>query len=54
MPAVLLIAALLLGGRIYLRHWRRQHESWQARQRASQRWENEGGSVPPPEEQPGL
>jgi hypothetical protein len=44
MPAILLIGALLLGGRMYLRH-RRLQLARRGGQEAAQRWEDEGGAL---------
>jgi hypothetical protein len=51
MPAVLLIGALLLGGRIYLRHRRRQDVARRVRREATERWEDDGGALPLAEHQ---
>jgi hypothetical protein len=51
MPAILLIGALLLGGRIYLRHRRHQQVVRRVRREATERWEDEGGAVPLAEHQ---
>ena len=53
MPAVLLIGALVLGGRIYLRH-RPQHLMREARHADAQRWEDDGGALPASGELPRL
>ena len=54
MPAVLLIAALLLGGRIYLRRRRRAQLVRQIRHADAQRWEDDGGALRATQEQPNL
>lgn len=54
MPAILLIGALLLGGRVYLRYWRRQQLARQTRRADTHRWEDDGGAQPTAEEQSGL
>jgi len=46
MPAVLLIGALLLGSRIYLRHRRGKQLARQVRRADAQRWEDDGGALP--------
>jgi hypothetical protein len=54
MPVVLLIATLLLGGRVYLRHRRRQPRLQGARHEDAQRWEDDGGALRATGEQPHL
>jgi hypothetical protein len=53
MRAVLLIGALLLGGRVYLRY-RRQHSARQNRREDTHRWEDDGGALRTSAEPPGL
>jgi hypothetical protein len=45
MPAVLVIGALLLAGRVFLRHRRRWQQERQLRRDDAQRWEGEGGAL---------
>lgn len=53
MPAVLLIGALLLAGRICLR-LRRHRGLAQQRRADARRWEDDGGAVPASGEQQSL
>jgi hypothetical protein len=46
MPAVLLIGALFLGGRIYLRHRRARQSGRRGVREAVERWDDEGGALP--------
>jgi hypothetical protein len=45
-PALLLIGALLLGGRIYWRHRRDQMRLRPDGREPTERWEDEGGALP--------